>query len=91
MVKHGVGPSFEIIFLDITGRGKGWAHARVVLTVAPPGLAWAVTRRGIPEGPCFSHLQALGPRKPVKMRTVLRQGVLSQRRETHIPGQGRGA
>lgn len=82
VVKHGAGPSFEIIFLDITSRGKGWAHAGVTLTVDPPGLAWAVTRSGIPEGPCFPLLLALAPRKPAEMRSVLRQGVLSQRKET---------
>lgn len=82
MVKHGAGPSFEIIFLDITSRGKGWAHAGVTLTVDPPGLAWAVTGSGIPGGPCFSHSPALAPREPAEMRSVLRQGVLSQRKET---------
>lgn len=91
-------PSFEIIFLDITGRGKGWAHAGVTLTVdLPPGLAWAVTRREIPEGPSSSHLWASAPRKPAKMMTELRQGVLFQRKETltfqakdgvHSEGQG---
>lgn len=80
MVKHGTGPSFEIIFLDITSRGKGWAHAGVTLTVDPPGLAWA--RSGTPEGPCFFHSLALAPREPAEMRSVLRQGVLIQRKET---------
>lgn len=98
VVKHGTGPSFDIIFLDITSKGKGWARTGVILTVdLPPGLVWAVTKRGIPEGPCFSHLWAPDPRKPAKMKTELRQGVLSQRKETltfqvrngvHSEGQG---
>lgn len=78
VVKHGTGPSFDVVFLDVTSRGKGWACTGVTLTVdLPPGLVWAVTKRGIPEGPCFSHLWAPDPRKPAKMKTELRQGVLS--------------
>lgn len=91
MVKHGAGPSFEIIFLDVTSRGKGWAHPGVTLTVDPPGLAWTVTRSGIPGGALLFPLTGPCPQGACRDEVSVEAGSpVPGEGNTHISGQGWG-